>query len=154
GALSLVEDSGSGRMGLTRRGALAALFAFVLAAFAFAPEPALAQSRAQPLRVFAASSLTDALNELGRAYAATGHPAPVFNYASSSVLARQSDRGARADLFISADEPWMDYLAERRLIVTSSRVSFLSNRLVLVSPADRPLNVQIRNGFNLAGALN
>jgi molybdate transport system substrate-binding protein len=139
-------------MAFTRRGALAALFAFVLSVFALAPQAALAQQ--QPLRVFAASSLTDALNELGRAYAATGHPAPVFNYASSSVLARQIDQGARADLFISADEPWMDYLNERRLIDASTRVSFLSNRLVLVSPSDRPLNVQIRPGFNLAGALN
>ena len=59
------------------------------------------------------SSLTDALNELGAAYEAAGHPRPVFNYAASSVLARQIDQGAGADLFISADEPWMDYLAER-----------------------------------------
>lgn len=134
------------------RGALGALFGFVLALFAFAP-PALAQ-RVQPLRVFAASSLTDALNELGRAYAATGRLAPVFNYASSSVLARQIDQGARTDLFISADEPWMDYLAERRLIDASTRVSFLSNRIVLVAPADRPLNLQIRAGMDLAGALH
>lgn len=135
-------------MGCTRRGALAALFAFALAALA--PQPALAQ----PLRVFAASSLTDALSEAGRAYAAAGHPAPVFNFASSSVLARQIDQGARADIFVSADEPWMDYLAERRLIDVSTRVSFLSNRLVLVSPADRPLHVQLRSGFDLAGALD
>lgn len=135
-----------------RRGALAALFG--LAWTLFLPASlASAQPADPPLRVFAASSLTDALNELGRAYAATGHPAPVFNYASSSVLARQIDQGAQADLYISADEPWMDYLAERRLIEPGARVSFLANRLVLVAPSDRRLNLQIRSGFDLAGAL-
>lgn len=114
---------------------------------------AFAQSHAQPLRVFAASSLTDALNELGPLYAASGHPSPVFSYAASSTLARQIDQGAQADLFISADEAWMDYLAERRLIDPSSRVSFLSNRLVLIAPTDRPMTIRIRHGFDLFGAL-
>jgi molybdate transport system substrate-binding protein len=114
---------------------------------------ATAQSDERPVRVFAAASLTDALNELGDAYQAAGHARPVFNYAASSLLARQIDQGAGADLYISADEPWMDYLAERRLIAAGSRVSFLSNRLVLIAPQDRPLTLQIRSGFNLHGAL-
>lgn len=126
--------------------ALAALFA--------ASSLAYAQPAEQPARVFAASSLTNVLTELGDAYAAQGHPKPVFNFAGSSVLARQIDQGASADLFISADEPWMDYLAGRRLIDASTRVSFLSNRLVLVAPRDAPLNLRIAYGFDLHGALN
>jgi molybdate transport system substrate-binding protein len=105
------------------------------------------------LRVFAAASLTDVLNTLAPMYAATGHPTPVFSYAASSTLARQIEQGAPADLFISADEPWMDYLAERRLIDTSTRVSFLSNRLVLIAPPDHHFSIDIRPGFDLSGAL-
>lgn len=116
--------------------------------------PPVEAQPAPPLRVFAAASLTDVLNTLAPMYAATGHPTPVFNYAASSVLARQIEQGAPADLFISADEPWMDYLAERRLIDTSTRVSFLSNRLVLVAPHDHPFSLDIRAGFDLAGALH
>ncbi len=134
-----------------RRLWLAAIACFVLGAAGLGA-PASAQGAA-PARVFAAASLTDALNELGPLYAATGHPRPVFVYAASSALARQIDQGANADLFISADEPWMDYLAERRLVDASTRVSFLSNRLVLIAPHDRPFQVQIRSGFDLAGAL-
>lgn len=113
-----------------------------------------AQHATAPARVFAAASLTDALNALAPMYAATGHPQPVFNYAASSALARQIEQGAPADLFVSADEPWMDYLAERHLIEASTRVSFLSNRLVLIAPRDHPFSITIRTGFDLAGALH
>ncbi|MBL8547953.1 MAG: molybdate ABC transporter substrate-binding protein [Hyphomonadaceae bacterium] len=125
-----------------------------LLALVFLAPTAWAQSQERSIRVFAAASLTDALNELGDAYASAGHPRPVFNFAASSVLARQIDQGANADLYISADEPWMDYLAERRLIDARSRVSFLSNRLVLIAPIDEPLRLQIRHGFDLHRALN
>lgn len=109
---------------------------------------------AKPITIYAASSLTDALNEVATSYAATGHPKPVFSYAASSTLARQIEQGARADMFISADEDWMNYLAERKLIDPKTRVSFLSNKLVLVASATSTLNLTIAPGFNLAGALN
>lgn len=134
-----------------RRGALAAL-AWLAATLLNAPLAA-AQPAAQPARIFAAASLTDAFNEIAPLYAASGHPRPVFNYAASSMLARQIEQGAGADVFASADEAWMDYLAERRLIVATTRASLLSNRLVLVAPTDRPMTLQIRSGFDLAGAL-
>jgi molybdate transport system substrate-binding protein len=108
----------------------------------------------KPVTIYAASSLTDALNEIATAYAAAGHAKPVFSYASSSQLARQIEQGARADLFVSADETWMDYLAERKLIVTASRDSILSNKLVLVAPAASTMNLKIGSGFDLAGALH
>jgi molybdate transport system substrate-binding protein len=124
--------------------------AFLLLELATAA-PAEAQTRA--LRVFAASSVTDAFNQIADLYAAKGHSRPVFNYASSSVLAKQIEQGAQADLFVSADEAWMDYLAERKLVVATTRTSFLSNKLVLVAPIGQPLTLRIAPGFDLAGAL-
>lgn len=106
-----------------------------------------------PVRVFAAASLTDALSEVGAAYAAQGHPAPMFNFAASSTLARQIEQGADADIFISADEAWMEYLAARALIDTGARTTLLSNRLVLIAPADRPITLSIAPGFALRAAL-
>lgn len=108
------------------------------------------------LLVFAASSLTEAMNEIGDAYAATGKPKPVFSYAASSALARQIENGAPAAIFASADEEWMDYLATRKLIAADSRAAFVGNSLVLVAPADMPLKFDggIKSGFPLAAALH
>jgi len=117
-----------------------------------AANPARAQD-ADKLIVFAASSLTEALNEIGDAYAKAGKARPTFSFAASSVLARQIENGAPAALFMSADEEWMDYLAARHLIVSSSRTSFLGNTLVLVTPADRPLALTPAPGFDLVKAL-
>jgi molybdate transport system substrate-binding protein len=97
--------------------------------------PALAEPAEGPL-VFAAASLTDAMKALGERWRAQGHSAPRFSFAASSALARQIEQGAPADIFASADEPWMDYLQQRDLIVNSSRGSPLSNSLVLIAPAD------------------
>lgn len=106
-----------------------------------------------PVRVFAAASLTDVLKTIGDQYAAAGHPAPVLNFAASSELARQIEQGAEADIFISADEAWMDYLAERNLIDPASRASLLTNTLVLIAPADKPIAIEIKPGMNLKSAL-
>lgn len=103
------------------------------AALAFSPARA-----AEPVTVMAAASLTDALQALGNAWAAKGHPAPRLVFAASSTLARQIEQGAPADIFASADEPWMDYLQQRDLIAPGSRTSPLGNRLVLVAPASQP----------------
>lgn len=114
--------------------------------------PACAQPDTR-LRVFAAASLTDALQEAGDAYAALGHARPLFNFAASSTLARQIEQGARADLFFSADEDWMEYLAAHALIAPETRVSLLSNRLVLIAPADRVFALRLARGADLAAAL-
>jgi molybdate transport system substrate-binding protein len=100
---------------------------------------AAAEGRAQEVTVFAAASLTNALNEVGEAYAATGQGRIRVSYAASSTLARQIERGAPAQVFLSADQEWMEYLGTRRLVVPSSRVNLLANDLVLVAPADSPL---------------
>lgn len=125
----------------------------VLAALLALGPLAAAQGPKKPLLVFAASSLTDALNQAADAYAVGGNIRPTISYAASSTLARQIEQGAKADLFISADEPWMEYLADRQLIDPATRVSILSNKLVLVAPIDRPLKVKIAPGFDLKTAL-
>ncbi|MFP5246943.1 MAG: molybdate ABC transporter substrate-binding protein [Thermoanaerobaculia bacterium] len=87
---------------------------------------------AAEIRVFAAASLTDALREIGTAYERHSGDRVTFNFAASSTLARQLEEGAPADLFLSADEEKMDRLARRGLIVGTTRVSILSNTLVIV----------------------
>ena len=108
---------------------------------------------ADQVTVMAAASLTDALQALGSAWAARGHPAPRFVFAASSTLARQIEQGAPADLFASADEPWMDDLQQRGLIVSDSRTSPLGNRLVLIAPANQPGDIALTPGVDLLARL-
>ena len=114
--------------------------------------PARAQPRAAPT-VFAAASLTDAMKALAEARQAAGHPAPRLSFAASSVLARQIEQGASADIFASADELWMDYVQQRRLIVEATRVSPLTNELVLIAPADQARPVRLDRATDLAALL-
>jgi molybdate transport system substrate-binding protein len=97
--------------------------------------PATAALAAE-VRVFAAASLTDALQEIGAAYERQSSDDLVFHFAASNLMARQIERGAPADLFLSADERTMNALAAQRLIRNNTRVSLLSNTLVVVVPRD------------------
>jgi molybdate transport system substrate-binding protein len=119
---------------------------FLILLIALLPIPALA---APPL-VLAAASLQESLNAAADAWAARHHERPTLSFAASSALARQIDAGAPADLFISADEPWMDDVARHGLIRPGTRVSLLANRLVLVAPAASAKPVAIGPGFALA----
>lgn len=118
-----------------------------------APKPVDTAAPETAVTVFAASSLTDVLKQIGAQFVAEGHPAPVFNFAASSELARQIEQGAGADVFISADEAWMDYVATKNLIDPASRTTLLTNTLVLVAPADKPITIELTQGANLAAAL-
>jgi molybdate transport system substrate-binding protein len=111
-----------------------------------------AASRKGPL-VLAAASLQESLTAAADAWAAQGHLRPVLSFAASSALARQIQAGAPADLFISADEPWMDTLQRTRLIRDGTRRSFLSNRLVLIARTGNGETIAITRGFPLAKAL-
>jgi molybdate transport system substrate-binding protein len=91
--------------------------------------------QAAPLTVFAAASLTDSLKEIGRDYQRDTGQKIDFNFAGSSLLARQVEEGAPADVFFSADEVWMDTLERKGLIVKNSRRDRLSNSLVIVVPS-------------------
>ena len=108
---------------------------------------------AAPPLVLAAASLQESLNAAADAWAAKHHERPILSFASSSVLAKQIDAGAPADLFISADEPWMDDVAKHGLMKAGTRVSFLANTLVLVAPAASAKPVTIKPGFPLAKLL-
>ncbi len=93
--------------------------------------------------MFAASSLTDAMAAVAALYARTGHPAPRLSFGASSALARQIDGGAPANVFLSADERWMDWLQKRNLIVPDTRRTLLRNTLVLIVPKNRARTLAI-----------
>lgn len=108
------------------------LFAVTLACCA---QLAFATPRA-PLTVFAAASLKESLDAAAQAYERrSGTPVRV-SYAASSALARQIEQRAPADVFMSADLDWMDYLDERRLLRAGTRRDLLGNTLVLIAPRD------------------
>jgi molybdate transport system substrate-binding protein len=115
---------------------------------------AVTPATAQELLVFGAASLQDALNAVIEAYQAQGGGEVTASYGSSSTLARQIEQGAPADIFISANPEWMDYLEERSLIREGSRADLLGNGLVLVAPLDSGTKVEIAPGFDLLGALD
>ncbi len=108
---------------------------------------------AQTLVVFAAASLAEALDALDGAFTTQTRIAVKTSYAASSVLARQIEAGAPADVFLSADHEWMDYLEQRRLLRTGTRRDVLGNSLVLIAPADSAVQLRIAPGFALAPAL-
>jgi molybdate transport system substrate-binding protein len=111
------------------------------------------QARAEALTVFAAASLTDAMKQIADLWVKAGHEAPRQSFASSSTLARQIESGAPANIFASADEQWMDYLAKKDLLAPDTRKDLLGNDLVLVVPATRPIHVDIKPGFDIAKLL-
>lgn len=105
----------------------------LLAACGASPQPSEAAGGKGPV-VLAAASLQEALSEVSNAWAGQGRPAPVLAFAGTSALARQVEHGAPADLFVSADEEWMDVLERKGLLRAGTRADLLSNRLVLIAP--------------------
>jgi len=106
-------------------------------------------AHAQAPTVLAAASLKDALDEVASSDAAR----PLIAYGASSALARQIENGAPADIFISADLDWMEYVEKKGLLAQGTRRNLLGNRLVLIAPARQPLNLQPGPGFPIAKAL-
>jgi molybdate transport system substrate-binding protein len=113
--------------------------------------PAAAQGT---LTIFAAASLRNALDRAAADYAKeTGTPPAKISYAASSALARQIEQGAPADLYISADTDWMDYLARKTLIRPGTRVDLFTNHLALIAPKDSTVKLTLERGFPLVRAL-
>ena len=110
-------------------------------------------AHARDVVVFAAASLANALDEAARLFEQQGGAPTKISYAASSALAKQIESGAPADIFLSADLDWMDYLEQRHLIQPASRRDLLGNQLVLIAPADSELKVEIKPGLNLAALL-
>ena len=132
----------------TRRLALAALGL----GLAFTPALAAAQM-APPVTVFAAASLKNAMDDVGKAFTAKTGVAVRFSYGASSALARQVEAGAPADVFVSADADWMNYVDGKRLIVSASRRDVLANHLALIAPATSNVKLKIGNNMPIARAL-
>ena len=131
------------------RRVLAVLSALLLGWVATA---ALAAQPKPPL-VLAAASLQESLTAAADAWHRKGHPRPVLSFAGSSALARQIEAGAPADLFISADEAWMDAVQKADAVVPGTRATFLANRLVLVASATRSTKAAVRPDSTLAKTL-
>ncbi len=125
---------------------------FALAALLLTAAPPRAQPR-DTLLVFAAASLTEAMQDVGALWEARGEPRPRFNFAASSTLARQIDQGASAGIFASADHSWMDWVQARGLIAADTRRIVLGNRLVLIAPTGQVPAVSIGPGMDLAALL-
>jgi molybdate transport system substrate-binding protein len=123
------------------------------AAFATAPVTGTFAQESR-LTILAAASLKNALDEIAADWSKAGsRPMPRISYAASSALAKQMEQGAPADLFISADLDWMDYVAKKDLIDASTRVDLLGNKIVLIAPTDSNLTVDVKPGVDLATAL-
>jgi len=112
-----------------------------------------AEPASRPVTVFAAASLTNVLDELGREFTRTTGVPVRFSFAASSILARQIEAGAGADVFFPADQEWMDYLERRSLIRKPSRRNVVGNRLVLIAQRSSGARLVIEPGFPLVGAL-
>lgn len=104
--------------------------------------------------VFAAASTTDALTEIGQLFSERKMGQMIPSFASSSTLAKQIESGAPADIFISADLKWMDYLVEKKAVAPADRIDLLGNRLVLIAAKTSPIEtVDVVPGFALADLL-
>jgi molybdate transport system substrate-binding protein len=102
--------------------------------------------------VFAAASMKTALDAVAAAWKADTGKAVSIAYASSAALARQIEQGAPADIFISADLKWMDYLEKAKLIRAGTRKNLFGNKLVLIEPSDADATLEIAKDFDLEGA--
>ena len=112
-----------------------------------------AHAEASGPTVFAAASMKTALDAIAAAWKAKTGKNVVVSYGSSGTLAKQIEAGAPADLFISADQKWMDVLAKDGALMPDTRENLLGNALVLVAPAAAAPAMTIEKGFDLAGAL-
>lgn len=124
--------------------------ALTIAALTLLP---IAPALGADLTVFAAASLKEALDEQASKFEADTGSKVVVSYAGSNALAKQIEAGAPADVFLSADVRWVDYLDERGLLLPGARIDLLRNRLVLIAPADSRSSLRVAPGFALAAAL-
>jgi molybdate transport system substrate-binding protein len=132
---------------------LASAFAVSVRAEQPAAGTAGATGATSTVTTFAAASLTNAFQDIGKAYEAKGKPAVRFSFAASSALAKQMEAGAPASIFASADLKWMDYADGKGLTLKDTRVTLLGNTLVLVAPADSAKPVTLAKGMDIAALL-
>lgn len=102
---------------------------------------------ADAITIFAAASTTDTVQAIAKQYEAERGVQVTCSFASSSTLAKQIENGAPADLFLSADQKWMDYLAKKQAVVLASRADLLANTLVLIAPMGKSPAITVEKGF-------
>lgn len=114
-----------------------------------------AWAKTQTITVFAAASTTNAITDIATLYKAS-HPVEVrLSFASSSTLAKQIEKGAPADIYLSANPKWMNYLEEKKAIVKESRKDLLGNRLALIAPVDSSIDTLVVDShLDLAGLVS
>ena len=111
-------------------------------------------ARAEDITVFAAASLTNAVTKAAKAYEEKSGDRIQISFASSSTLARQIAAGAPSNIFISANQKWMDWLAEQELIATNTRHNVVANSLVLIAPKDSAMDpINLDTDTSLAALL-
>lgn len=133
---------------------LLAMAAVVLTGMGLTPATGTGAATRTELVVFAAASTTNALTEIGELYESRNGVRITPSFASASALARQIENGAPADVYLSANRQWMDFLEEKNLIVKESRFDLLGNRLVLIVPTDSPVKqIDVMPGFSLTSVL-
>jgi molybdate transport system substrate-binding protein len=110
-------------------------------------------AKSETVTVFAAASVKNVLDDAKNAMLSKGGGTFVASFAASSALAKQIEQGAPADLFISADTDWMDYLAGKNLIRPDTRTILATNSLVLIAPAASPAAIDLKAGADLAALL-
>ncbi|MDO4626824.1 MAG: molybdate ABC transporter substrate-binding protein [Pasteurellaceae bacterium] len=116
---------------------------------------AVSQLAQAKVTVFAAASMTNALEQIKTEYQKANPKEEIaFSFASSSVLAKQIEQGAPADLFVSADQKWMDYLADKQLIVANTRAVLVGNSLVMIAPKDSKISTVDFSNNKWEAALN
>src|SRR5262244_1528345 len=123
------------------------------ALLAWGPPQTSARAQGGDLVVFAAASLKDALDAINAEWQKETGKKATISYAASSALAKQIEQDAPAQIFISADLDWMDYVEQKKLIKPESRVNLLGNRIVLIARRDKAQAIEIKKGFDLAKLL-
>jgi molybdate transport system substrate-binding protein len=117
------------------------------------PQQRPAEAQGGDLVVFAAASLKNVLDAINTQWQKETGKSAKISYAASPALAKQMESGAPAQMFISADLDWMDYVAEKKLIKPETRSNLLGNRIVLIAPKDKAQPIAIKPGFDLATVL-
>lgn len=105
------------------------------------------------VRIFAAASTTNAITDISNLFTEKKMGATLISFASSSTLAKQIDKGAPADVYLSANPKWMDFLQEKNQIEPETRFDILGNRIVLIAPVDSDIKITIAQGVGLAGII-
>ncbi len=144
------------KMGLkaNKKWRMMAVVIIIAAIVASARSPQTAGAAEADVMVFAAASTTNAVTEIGELYASRKLGRVKTSFASSSTLAKQIESGAPADVYLSANKKWMDYLEEKKLLFKDSRTDLLSNRIVLIAKADSAIQaIEIAPGFRLIDKL-